>query len=177
MFEGWGEYFFMIGSSAAALIGLMFVVVSLTAGRDRSQLEQGKHFYTSPIVWHLGTVLLLSGGAIAPTMSPMLYGIAGAGLALLGIGMGVRSAVGIARAQLVEGPDKTFDVWWYGIVPGAVYVVLGAASGAVLLGSSWAASAIAAALMALLLVSIHAEWDLVTFLAPGAGQPGDSGNP
>ena len=29
MTEGWSEYFFMIGSSAAALIGLMFVVVVL----------------------------------------------------------------------------------------------------------------------------------------------------
>jgi len=34
-----------------------------------------------------------------------------------------------------------------------------------------AESNIAAALMALLLVSIHAEWDLVTFLAPEAKPP------
>jgi len=39
----------------------------------------------------------------------------------------------------------------------------------VLCGCSWSASAVAVALMALLLVSIHAEWDLVTFLAPLAG--------
>jgi hypothetical protein len=43
MFEGWSEYFFMIGSSAAALIGLMFVVVTLTAGHQSDQVEQGKH--------------------------------------------------------------------------------------------------------------------------------------
>jgi hypothetical protein len=45
---------------------------------------------------------------------------------------------------------------------------LGGAAAAVLCGSSWSASAVGAALMALLLVSIHAEWDLVTFLAPMA---------
>jgi hypothetical protein len=28
--------------------------------------------------------------------------------------------------------------------------------------------------MALLLVSIHAEWDLVTFLAPDAAPPGEN---
>ena len=39
----------MIGSSAAALIGLMFVVVTLTAGRRRDETERGKHLYTSPI--------------------------------------------------------------------------------------------------------------------------------
>jgi hypothetical protein len=36
-------------------------------------------------------------------------------------------------------------------------------------GASWSADAVAADLMALLLVSIHAEWDLVTYLAPIAG--------
>ena len=61
-----------------------------------------------------------------------------------------------------------FDMWWYGIIPGVVYLGLGCAAFMVLAGSVWSASAVAAALMALLLVSIHAEWDLVTFLAPMA---------
>ena len=56
-----------------------------------------------------------------------------------------------------------------------VYVGLGAAAVVVLAGSSWSASAVAAALMALLLVSIHAEWDLVTFLAPMAVPPAKPG--
>ena len=170
MFEGWENFYLIVGPSAAALIGLMFVVVTLTAGRDRDQVERGKHLYTSPIVWHLGVVLVLSGAAVAPTIHPKLFGIVSAGLALLGVAMGVRSAVGIHRAQL-SGPDSMFDMWWYGIIPGVVYVGLSGAAAAVLAGSSWSASAVAAALMALLLVSIHAEWDLVTFLAPMAEPP------
>ena len=173
MFEGWENFYLIVGPSAAALIGLMFVVVTLTAGRERDQTERGKHLYTSPIVWHLAVVLVLSGAAVAPTIHPKLFGIVSAGLALLGIAMGVRSAIGIHRAQYT-GADSMFDMWWYGIIPGVVYVGLGAAAAVVLAGSSWSASAVAAALMALLLVSIHAEWDLVTFLAPMAcpRQPG-----
>ena len=53
MFHGWENYYLLIGSAAAALIGLMFVVVTLTAGRDRDEVERGKQLYTSPIVWHL----------------------------------------------------------------------------------------------------------------------------
>jgi hypothetical protein len=86
---------------------------------------------------------------------------------VLGLALGVRSAIGIARERL-SGADSTFDMWWYGIVPAIAYVALGAAGLAVLEGSRWGASAIGAAVMALLLVSIHAEWDLVTFLAPRA---------
>jgi len=175
MFERWENYYLMIGPSAAALIGLMFVVVTLTAGRERDQTERGKHLYSSPIVWHLAVVLVLSGAASAPTIGPRVFGIAAAGFAVLGIAMGIRSAVGIAREQL-SGADSMFDMWWYGIIPTLVYAGLGGAAVAVLQGSSWSASAVAAALMALLLVSIHAEWDLVTFLAPLAPASGEGGD-
>jgi hypothetical protein len=168
MFEGWENFYLIVGPSAGALIGLMFVVVTLTAGRDHQQLEAGKHLYTSPIVWHLGVVLLLSGAAVAPTVEPRLFGIVSAMVALLGLGFGIRSAIGIWREKL-SGADSLYDMWWYGIIPAAAYVALGAAAAAILAGKSWSATAIASALMALLLVSIHAEWDLVTFLAPRAG--------
>src|SRR5204862_6409704 len=70
------------------------VVVTLTAGRDRDQTERGKHLYTSPIVWHLGVVLLLSGAAVVPGIKTKLFGAVAGGLALLGIAMGLRSSIG-----------------------------------------------------------------------------------
>src|SRR5438270_721199 len=116
MFEGWENYYLMIGSSAGALIGLMFVVVTLTAGRDRAELERGKHLYTSPIVWHLAVILTLSGAAAVPKMSTKIFGIAALGLAILGFGWGIRSAVGIARRP--GAPDAAgFDMFWYGLAP------------------------------------------------------------
>ena len=176
MFEGWENFYLIVGPSAGALIGLMFVVVTLTAGRERDQTEQGKHLYTSPIVWHLGVVLLLSGGAVAPAISPKLFGVVAGGLALIGIAMGVRSTVGIARARFT-GPDSLFDTWWYGIIPTIVYIGLAFAAVSIFYGWKWSADAIGASLMALLLVSIHAEWDLVTFLAPMADPPAKRSEP
>jgi len=156
-----------VGPSAGALIGLMFVVVTLTSSRDREQLELGKHLYTSPIVFHLSVVLLFSGAAVAPTVDARLFGGASAVIAVIGLGLTIRSAVGIWREKL-SGPDSFFDMWWYGIIPALAYVGLGASGAATLTEQSWSASAVAVALMVLLLVSIHAEWDLVTFLAPMA---------
>jgi hypothetical protein len=167
--EGWSEYFFMIGSSAAALIGLMFVVVTLTAGRDRAEVERGKRLYTSPIVWHLAVVLGLSGMAIAPNVPSAVFGATAGGLALIGIAIGVRSSIGISRRP-AAAEAAGFDTLWYGVVPAIGYVGLAAAAVGMLRGSEWGPSAIAADLMALLLVSIHAEWDLVTYLAPIAGR-------
>jgi hypothetical protein len=177
MFQGWENFYLMVGSSAGALIGLMFVVVTLTAGRERDQTERGKHLYTSPIVWHLAVVLLLSGAAVAPTIGPKLFGVLTGGVALLGILMGVRSTLGIARGQLTGPENNLFDTWWYGVIPAVVYIGLAGAAAAVLSGSAWSANAVAAALMALLLVSIHAEWDLVTFLAAIAEPPAKPARP
>jgi hypothetical protein len=170
MFEGWENYYLMLGPSAAALIGLMFVVVTLTAGRDHDEVERGKHLYTSPIVWHLAVVMVLSGAALAPHITARAFSLGSGALAVAGIGIGVRNAVAIVRARLAPAATG-FDMVWYGIAPAVAYAGLGGAALAVADGSRWGASAVAAALMALLLVSIHAEWDLVTFLAPMAEPP------
>jgi hypothetical protein len=169
VFEGWDNYYLMVGSAAGALIGLMFVVVTLTAGRDRSEVERGKHLYTSPIVWHLAVILTLSGAAAVPGISPRFFSVAAGGLGMLGIAIGVRSTVGIVRRPVAPGAAG-FDTFWYGIAPGIVYVGLAASALAMFRGWKWGTDALAADLMALLLVSIHAEWDLVTYLAPEAGQ-------
>lgn len=170
MLQDWHDYFFMIGSSAAALIGLMFVVVTLTAGRDRDEVERGKQLYTSPIVCHLAAVLVVSSAAIVPVARPGFLGLAAGAAAALGIIIGLRSALGIVRRP--GAPDAMiFDMFWYGVAPALVYLGLGAAAYAFLTARSWGPGLLAADLMALLLVSIHAEWDLVTYLAPIAGPP------
>ena len=172
MFGGWENYYLMVGSSAGALIGLMFVVVTLTAGLERSETDRGKHLYTSPIVWHLGVILTLSGAAAIPAMTPRFFAVAAGGLGVIGIAIGVRSAIGIVRDP--PAPDTVvFDTFWYGIAPAIAYVGLAGAALGTLCGWRWGTTAIAVDLMALLLVSIHAEWDLVTYLAPIAGRKPD----
>lgn len=171
MFERWHDFYLMIGSCAAALIGLMFVVMTLTVGHDRNQAEQGKHLYSSPIVLHLAVVLALSGAALAPGIDARSFALAAGAIGLLGVAIGIRSAVGIARWS--GAPSSGFDMFWYGAAPAIVYAGLVGAAVAMLRSSSWSAEAIAADLMALLLVSIHAEWDLVTFLAPKAKPEGE----
>ena len=173
MFDRWGEYFFMIGSSAAALIGLMFVVVTLTAGRDRSELEPGKKLFTSPIVWHLGIVLVLSGTAEMPPMTARLFGAACALAALVGIVAGIRITLGIARVRLASKHTR-YDAFWYGAAPVMIYIALGASAVGLFEDKEGGLTAAALSIMALLIVSIHNEWDLVTFLAPVAQPPGSS---
>jgi hypothetical protein len=168
---GWSDYFFMLGSAAAALIGLMFVVATLTAGRDRNELEAGKKLYTTPIVWHLAIVVLLSGGAVAPPVPLQWLAAAALALGTIGVGYAIYITFGIFRAQLASN-FSGYDAFWYGIAPGIIYVVMGMSGWPMLHSEPLGATLLAAAVMALLLVSIHNEWDLVTYLAPAAPSGG-----
>jgi hypothetical protein len=64
---GWENFYVIVGSSAGALIGLQFVVMTLIAGRSvaRGEAQAGDAFST-PRVVHFGVVLLLSAIITAP---------------------------------------------------------------------------------------------------------------
>ena len=81
-FNGWENFYVIVGSSAGALIGLQFVVVTLIAGRPlgRAEAQAGGAFATPNIV-HFGVVLFLSAMVSAPwyaiTIVAALWGIVG----------------------------------------------------------------------------------------------------
>ena len=56
---GWENFYVIVGSSAGALIGLQFVVMTLVAERAMPSPETTNAFAT-PSVIHFGAVLLLS---------------------------------------------------------------------------------------------------------------------
>src|SRR6476659_9641790 len=170
MFEGWQDYFLLVGSAAAALIGLLFVVVTLTAGRERSMLEVGQRFYMSPIVADLAAILVMSGAAMIPHVWPAALGSFVVAAGIVGFVADVRIAHGIGRLK-IPGENLTFDRSWYGIVPAILSLLIAGAGVAIFLRLGWAALALAAVLMALLMVCVHNAWDLITYIAPQVGQP------
>src|SRR4051812_16777072 len=97
MFEGWDEYYFMTGSAAAGLIGLLFVVATLSSGRDRSTTETGSKLFTTPLVCHLGAVLVLSAAALMPPITPGAYALLSGTIAVAGAAFGAWIAFGIGR--------------------------------------------------------------------------------
>lgn len=172
MFEAWKDYFLLVGSAAAALIGLLFVVVTLTAGRELGAIERGQKLYMTPIVFSLATILLLSGVAMAPVASPPLFAAANAIMGLIGLVAQCRITMGLKKVA----PNATvgFDVVWYGIVPAVAYAAqLIAAVLLCLRPEEWTLAAVGGMVMVQLLIAIHNEWDLVTYLAPRADKPNE----
>ncbi len=65
--SGWQNFYVIVGSSAGALIGLQFVVLTLIASRPvGSALGQTGAAFATPTIVHFGAVLLLAGILVAP---------------------------------------------------------------------------------------------------------------
>jgi hypothetical protein len=170
MFEGWGEFYLLAGSAAAVFIGLIFVVVTLMQDRPRSMIQSGSRLYMGPVVLHVSFVLALSAAALIPEISSHSMGFLCASVAISGSVRGAMSIAGIRRLTGEDAPHWT-DVWFYGVIPTVVYVLLGAVSAGFWADKGWAPYGVATIVTALLLVTIRNEWDLVTWLAPKADSP------
>lgn len=165
MFEGWGNYFFLLGSAAAGLIGLMFVVVTLTRGGDHQKAERGQRLFMTPTVFHLASVLTFSALCLLPRVSPGTHRLLLLAGSLYGLGYAL-----VITAQLVHagrgGAPHWSDAWCYAVAPVVAYGAIAASAFALGGAREGACTALALSLLALLLVAVRNAWDLVTWIAP-----------
>jgi hypothetical protein len=166
MFHDWENFYFLMGSAGAGLIGLLFVVVTLTSGFERTQALRGSALYMTPTAIQFSVVLTVSAVAIVPGLplwaTAWLFGL----IALVGLFYAVRTCLGIGRPIDATNPPHWSDLWMYGATPAIAYFGLAIAAIAVWVRADWAPFAMAAVLLALLLIGIRNAWDLITWIAP-----------
>jgi hypothetical protein len=165
MFEGWDSFFLLVGGAAGAMIGLLFVVASLPSGLERQNRLRGTSLYMSPLVFHLAVVVVISGAALAPRLTPQAIASVVGLCALTGlIHLGVVTwALGAGKGPVPHWSD----IWCYGVAPLVAYAAMAAVAVATASGLAWAAEAVGVAVLILLLIAVRNAWDLVTWLAPG----------
>jgi hypothetical protein len=160
--SGWENFYVIVGSSAGALIGLQFVVITLVASRPFTPgLAQAGDAFATPTIIHFGTVLLLSAVLSAPW-----YGIAGAAVlwGLLGL-TGIVYEIVVARrmrTQTVYLPEF-YDWLFHVLLPFAAYTTLAASAFAIRSHAHEALFGVAGAALLLLFIGIHNAWDAVTY--------------
>ncbi len=166
MLQSWNNFYYMIGSASAGLIGLLFVVVTLTAGFEPTQARRGQALYMTPTVLNFAMVFSVSAVMLAPSL-PIGGTVAAVGLfAVLGLAGVARACVGIAALAKGDRVPHWSDFWMYGAAPALAYGGVGAAAVGLCAGTPCAALVMAACLLALLLMSIRNAWDLLTWIAP-----------
>jgi hypothetical protein len=152
----------MVGSSAGALIGLQFVVMTLVAdiATGPGAAQAGSAFGTPTIV-HFGAVLLLSGIQCAPWPSVASICVAWGVLGLAGLSY---VAIVVRRMRSQDKYRPEFEDWiFHVILPLLAYGSLGASAMFGPMHEREMLFAVAAAALLLLFASIHNAWDAVTY--------------
>lgn len=160
---GWDNFYVMIGSSAAALTGLTFVVIALATDAHRID-TQGLRAFVSPTIVHFGTVLALAAYLSAPRHSMISLSI---GLGAMGVAGLIYSAVtGSSMHQMGKGYIPVREDWlWHVIFPIAVYIALLAMAILIWKRPDAALYGVAAASTVLLFIGIHNAWDVAVSIS------------
>jgi hypothetical protein len=161
----WQNFYTIIGTAAATLTGLMFVVTTLIAGIDThaSILNAAVSAYNTPTVVHFSAVLMLAGILSAPWQTFSSLSLL---LGLLGLGMVFYSIIVLRRMRRVPHYQSTLEDWlWYLAFPLLAQVSLIVAAFVLPENPAPALYLVGSAMILLLLVGIRNAWDMVTFLA------------
>jgi hypothetical protein len=158
----WQSFYLIIGSAAAALIGIQFVVMTLIANMRRATTADSVRAFGTPTVVQLASALIVSVLLNVPWPSLLA---ASAALALCGLGGLWQGTVVIrsVRRQTDYLPEQA-DWLWYALLPCGAYALLAIAALCLRIATSPALFAIGAAALGLLLIGIHNAWDAVTHL-------------
>jgi hypothetical protein len=163
LLAGWDSFYVMVGSSAAALTGLQFVVMALASETLLRASTREIDAFSTPTIVHFGAVLLISailsapwGALHGPALMLLVTGVAGVGYTFLVLW----------RARRAPNYRMVTEDWiFHVLLPLAAYTVLVAAAASMTRTESVSLFIVAADALLLLFVGIHNAWDTATYLA------------
>jgi hypothetical protein len=161
----WQTFYVIMGSAAATLTGLLFVVATLIAGVRTQVRAPNEAFATfnTPNVVHFCVALLIAAILSAPWQALWNAGLL---LGLSGLGGAIYVVIVLRRARRQTDYQPVLEDWlWHTILPLVSYIALLVAA-IVLPGYAVPALfVIATATVLLLFIGIHNAWDNVTYIA------------
>ena len=159
----WESFYVIVGSSAAALTGLQFVVIVLGAGVHALGGLPTTRAFGTPTIVHFCAVLLVSEILSAPW-----HALSSAALALgtCGVSGVVYGMMVVRHARRQTDYVPVLEDWlWHGVLPLVAYAALLAAAVALPRHAATSLFVVGATAMLLLFVGIHNAWDAVTYIA------------
>ena len=161
--SAWENFYVIVGSSAAALTGLQFVVIVLIAESRTQSTSREISAFGTPTVVHFCAVLLLSAILSAPWRA-----LSSAGMALGACGTAgvIYTFLVVRRARRQTGYKPVFEDWlFHAGLPFVAYAALAVAAAFLSRHPASALFVIGAAALLLLFIRIHNAWDTVIYIA------------
>lgn len=159
----WHDFYTLIGTASATLVGLIFVAASIGAEVFTHAHQAGVRSFLSPTVVHFTAILVICLLASMPTPTCAVVGALEACVGVIGL---VYSGW-VWRRMLKHGiaaSIDTVDRLWYALLPIPAYLLV-IAAGVALCKQSWfSLDALASALILLLLIGIRNAWDMTVWI-------------
>ena len=164
----WESFYVIVGSSAAALTGLQFVVIALVTESPRKGGTREIDAFATPTVVHFCFVLLVSAILSAPW--PRLE-MAALTLALAGLVGLVYSVIIWRRATRTEKYKPVLEDWLFHVwLPLVAYAALHVSAWSLLRSAAMALFVVAGSALLLLFIGIHNAWDTATWIMLSAAR-------
>jgi hypothetical protein len=159
----WQNFYVIIGTSAGALTGLMFVVITLISRSQGQKTRLSVDAFGTPIVVHFCLALLIAAILSAPWEALWNAGLL---LGLIGLGGVIYLVIVVLRTRRQDDYQQVLEDWvWYQIFPFISYLAF-LISGILLLSYPVPALyIIGGATILLMFTGIRNAWDTVTFIA------------
>jgi hypothetical protein len=155
--KGWHDFYLLVGTAGATLLGLLFIAVSLGRGFLTKERQRGTRTFMSPVVIHFTSVFFLCAVGLFPSHQAKFFAALIAATALIGASISTYITVQVVRTDMTNYIE---DYLAYGILPGLGYLALLVAAVSIHLEKDFALDALAGALLLLAIVNIRNAWDL-----------------
>jgi hypothetical protein len=149
LFHDWHDFYVLVGTASATLVGLMFVALSIGSSIFNEEKRAGMRAFITPTVLHFAAVLFACLIIVMPTHSLQTLGsVLGLG-ALLGLfeSSKILSDLVIRHRFQVDLSDRLF----YALIPLLGYLIILISAVLLLMRSPVSADLIAVGLLVLLL--------------------------
>jgi hypothetical protein len=161
LLAGWNNFFVIAGSSAAALTGLTFIVITLSAQVGRVN-PNGLRIFITPTIVHFTVVLTVSAFLSMPHHTPLSLCVSLVVSGILGLIYIGSIAINIRRMTSTYVPVHE-DWIWNVILPAIAYGTWLAAGVFIWRSPHASLYAVAAVLVLLMLIGIHNAWDIAAW--------------
>jgi len=160
--SAWQNFYLILGSSASALIGIQFVVITLIANMRHPASAESISAFATPTVVQLASALVLSALMSIPWGAAWTLSAA---LSFCGV-LGTIYCLGVIRRahrQTYYMPERE-DWIWYALLPLAAYLIQLGSALLLMAAPRPALYGLCGAALSLLLIGIHNAWDTVTHI-------------
>ncbi len=157
MLHDWHDFYVLVGTASATLVGLMFVAASVGAQVFTERNREAMRAFISPTVVHFSSVLFICIVAAVPSETWVSLAIL---LLLGGVAARVWVQLFVRHSFAVDVIDRLF----YALIPVVGYLLMLGSAVLLLLRSQWSLESLAVALITLLLAGLRNAWDMTMWI-------------